>query len=72
MNSSRLPRTADIRGVGEQFDAVLTDRRGESAIPSLMAAVSTNSNLLRVLEWRGLETSLLRVAIPLSGAGLPH
>jgi hypothetical protein len=62
---------ADIRGVGEQFDAVLTDRRGESAIPSLMAAVSTNSNLLRVLEWRGLETSLLRVAIP-SGAGFPR
>jgi hypothetical protein len=39
----------------ETFSRVLVDSDGNPAIPSIASAITTNSNLGRVLRWRGLE-----------------
>lgn len=44
-----------IRGEFDTFAAVIEDKAGLAAVPSLLAAIRTSSNLTLVLRWRGME-----------------
>jgi len=57
--ASALLKTAADKAPGPEADAfsrILTDSEGNPAIPSLLSAIKTSSNLVRILRWRGLGT----------------
>jgi hypothetical protein len=58
--SALLKTAADKTGGAQEeaFSRVLVDVDGNPAIPSIVSAIQTNSNLARILRWRGFEALL--------------
>ena len=65
--TSLLWASAEARRQGNQesFDKILTDLEGNSAMPTLEASLTTNSNLDLIQLWRNTSDAPLRPAVPM-------
>jgi len=65
--TSLLWASAEARRQGnhDAFDKILTDREGNSAMPTLEASLTTNSNLDLIQLWRNTSDALPRPPVPM-------